>query len=318
MACRLNRHHDLRSWDSVDAMAALVARPILWVGSAREDVRTRSTWSNTSCTRPIGSPMPLVGSGIREIRVHTKLKHRVIYIAKFAEGVYVLHAFQKRTRRTARADIELARSRLKDVQGIEKADDLHEKEPESDRCHRVCLDEIHVHQHPCLREHRRRSRAAQAAQSAHRLARVREEEDRRHQRQNAQRVPRLRRDAHRRRHPLARGRRRRGPLGDRRAGGQRPRPSPRLPARRAHGAGRQRARLSRSVGRPLPPPPRLLLPLRVLRARRGRHGVQRHGDGDAPGGPHHQVAQARARLRGRAPTERPGRRCSRCRSSNHR
>jgi phage-related protein len=39
----------------------------------------------------------------------------VIYIASFAEGVYVLHAFEKKTRRTARRDLELARTRLREV-----------------------------------------------------------------------------------------------------------------------------------------------------------------------------------------------------------
>jgi len=38
-----------------------------------------------------------------------------IYIAKFEEAVYVLHAFEKRTRQTSRADIELARKRLADL-----------------------------------------------------------------------------------------------------------------------------------------------------------------------------------------------------------
>jgi phage-related protein len=43
------------------------------------------------------------------------LEHRVFYIAKFEEAVYVLHAFEKRTRQTPRADIELARKRLADL-----------------------------------------------------------------------------------------------------------------------------------------------------------------------------------------------------------
>jgi phage-related protein len=38
---------------------------------------------------------------------------RVIYVAKFEHAVYVLHAFQKKTRKTSRADIELAASRYK-------------------------------------------------------------------------------------------------------------------------------------------------------------------------------------------------------------
>jgi phage-related protein len=56
--------------------------------------------------------MPSVGLGVREIRVHTALGHRVLYIAKFDEAVYVLHAFQKRTQRTPKRDVELARQRL--------------------------------------------------------------------------------------------------------------------------------------------------------------------------------------------------------------
>ena len=56
--------------------------------------------------------MPGVGTGVSEIRIHTGTEHRVFYIAKFREAVYVLHAFQKRTRKTAKKDIELARWRL--------------------------------------------------------------------------------------------------------------------------------------------------------------------------------------------------------------
>lgn len=60
-------------------------------------------------------PMGAIGAGVREIRIHTKVEHRVIYIAKFAEAVYVLHAFEKKTRRTKPADVELARRRLAGV-----------------------------------------------------------------------------------------------------------------------------------------------------------------------------------------------------------
>lgn len=56
-------------------------------------------------------PMPSIGSGVYEIRVHTTLEHRVCYVAKFAEAVYVLHAFPKRTRKTSQHDLNLARQR---------------------------------------------------------------------------------------------------------------------------------------------------------------------------------------------------------------
>ena len=60
-------------------------------------------------------PMPSIGSGVREIRVRTGPQHRVLYLTKFDEAVYVLHAFQKKTRRTAKADLNLARRRLAEV-----------------------------------------------------------------------------------------------------------------------------------------------------------------------------------------------------------
>jgi len=43
--------------------------------------------------------LPTVGLGVREMRVHTGLEYRVIYLVKFEEAVYVLHAFEKRSRR---------------------------------------------------------------------------------------------------------------------------------------------------------------------------------------------------------------------------
>ena len=54
-----------------------------------------------------------VGPGVREIRIHTALEHRVLYVARFADAVYVLHAFEKRSRKTARDDVELARLRYR-------------------------------------------------------------------------------------------------------------------------------------------------------------------------------------------------------------
>lgn len=59
--------------------------------------------------------MPDVGAGVREIRLHVLGEWRVIYVASFADAVYVLHAFQKRSRKTRREDIELARRRFRQI-----------------------------------------------------------------------------------------------------------------------------------------------------------------------------------------------------------
>jgi phage-related protein len=58
-------------------------------------------------------PMPSVGLGVNELRVRTDTGFRVIYMAKFPEAVYVLHIFEKRSRKTSRADLELARTRFR-------------------------------------------------------------------------------------------------------------------------------------------------------------------------------------------------------------
>ena len=60
-------------------------------------------------------PMNEVGAGVREIRLHVLGEWRVLYVAKFVEAVYVLHAFQKKTQKTRREDIELARIRYRQI-----------------------------------------------------------------------------------------------------------------------------------------------------------------------------------------------------------
>jgi phage-related protein len=61
-------------------------------------------------------PMKTVGPGVRELRVRDAAgAFRVIYIATFADAIYVLHAFQKQTQRTAKRDLDVALSRLRDL-----------------------------------------------------------------------------------------------------------------------------------------------------------------------------------------------------------
>lgn len=60
-------------------------------------------------------PMPAVGAGAFEIRLHVLGEWRVIYVAKFKDAVYVLHAFHKKTQKTRKEDIELAARRYKQI-----------------------------------------------------------------------------------------------------------------------------------------------------------------------------------------------------------
>jgi len=58
-------------------------------------------------------PMPTIGKGVEEIRVRGDTgAYRVIYTARLADAVYVLHAFQKKTQTTSKRDIELAKQRF--------------------------------------------------------------------------------------------------------------------------------------------------------------------------------------------------------------
>ena len=99
---------------------------MLWLGTARDDLRgfpadARQVagfqlWRVQRGLEPNDwKPMPVVSLGVREIRVRTDLEHRVIYLAKFNEAVYVLHAFQKRSQRTPKPDLDLARQRLREL-----------------------------------------------------------------------------------------------------------------------------------------------------------------------------------------------------------
>lgn len=60
-------------------------------------------------------PMRAVGSGVKEIRIHVLGEWRVIYVAPRGEAVYVLPAFQKKSRKTSQQDIELARHRYRQI-----------------------------------------------------------------------------------------------------------------------------------------------------------------------------------------------------------
>jgi len=58
-------------------------------------------------------PMPTIGKGVEEIRVRDDSgAYRVIYTARLADAVYVLHAFQKKTQATSKRDMELAQQRF--------------------------------------------------------------------------------------------------------------------------------------------------------------------------------------------------------------
>ena len=99
-------------------------KPVIWLGDSREtirgfpdDVRKIAGFQLWRVQRGLEpndwKPMPSVGPGVQEIRIRTGTEHRVLYVAKFAEAVYVLHALEKQTRRAPKADLDLAGQRLR-------------------------------------------------------------------------------------------------------------------------------------------------------------------------------------------------------------
>ena len=100
-------------------------KPVRFVGSARNDLaafpkaaRTRAGYElfavQVGRNPDNWKPMASVGPGACEIRVRGPTgAYRVIYIARFVDAVYVLHAFQKKTQKTGRADLELAEQRYR-------------------------------------------------------------------------------------------------------------------------------------------------------------------------------------------------------------
>jgi phage-related protein len=61
-------------------------------------------------------PMPTIGKGVEEIRIRDDSGiYRVIYTARFADAVLVLHAFEKKSQRTSQRDIEIARARFREM-----------------------------------------------------------------------------------------------------------------------------------------------------------------------------------------------------------
>ena len=61
-------------------------------------------------------PIPTIGAGVREIRIRDAVgTYRVIYIATIIDAIHVLHAFTKKSQKTAQRDLDLAAARLRQL-----------------------------------------------------------------------------------------------------------------------------------------------------------------------------------------------------------
>lgn len=100
-------------------------KPLTFLGSSLDDLRempasVRQALGVELMTVQYGGqpsdfkPITAVGAGAYEIRYRDASgAFRVIYVAKQADAIYVLHAFQKKTQQTRKTDIDLAAKRYK-------------------------------------------------------------------------------------------------------------------------------------------------------------------------------------------------------------
>ncbi|MEW6184627.1 MAG: type II toxin-antitoxin system RelE/ParE family toxin [Thermodesulfobacteriota bacterium] len=103
-------------------------KPLIFLGTSLDDLRNFPNEARRAAGFELNAvqngldpsdwkPMPMIGSGVKEIRIHVLGEWRIFFIAKLQYAVYVLHAFHKKTRKTSRHDIDLARERFKQVGG---------------------------------------------------------------------------------------------------------------------------------------------------------------------------------------------------------
>src|SRR5262245_29426643 len=104
-------------------------KPLVWLGSSRRDLRAFPALARRLAGFQLRrvqqgldpddwKPMQTVGPGVREIRIHTTGAHRVFYVASHAEATYVLHAFEKKTRKTSARDLRIGRDRFRALEHL--------------------------------------------------------------------------------------------------------------------------------------------------------------------------------------------------------
>ena len=102
-------------------------KDLQWRGSSYKDLLSFPDESRRDAGYQLGfvqlgfepsdwKPMSSIGQGVKEIRIHVEGEFRVLYIAKFAEAIYVLHAFQKKTQKTPKRDIDIAKMRFRELE----------------------------------------------------------------------------------------------------------------------------------------------------------------------------------------------------------
>lgn len=115
---------------------AVAERPLIWIGSSRRDLRgfPREVRRNIGQalyaaqqgeTDPSAKPLRGLGGGsvLEIVADHHGDTWRAVYTVRFSEAVYVLHAFQKKSKRgiaTPKKDMDLIYHRLAEVERLHR------------------------------------------------------------------------------------------------------------------------------------------------------------------------------------------------------
>lgn len=117
-------------------MMSVPLKPVVWIGSSRKDLRAFPR----TVQRDMGIALLAVQYGIEPpsakalkgfggrsvlevVEDHAGDTYRAVYTVRFEGAVYVLHAFQKKSKKgisTPRAEIELIRRRLREAEAVHR------------------------------------------------------------------------------------------------------------------------------------------------------------------------------------------------------
>lgn len=98
-------------------------RPLIWLGTSLNNLKKFPVLVKKEAGHQFNSiqngfepddwkPFNDIGAGVKEIRIKdSEGIFRIIYVAKFKQGIYVLHSFQKKTQKTRKQDIDMAKAR---------------------------------------------------------------------------------------------------------------------------------------------------------------------------------------------------------------
>ncbi len=104
-------------------------KDVIWLGDSRKSTQGLPTAAKLAIGTQLmmvqngldpmdWKPMKTIGQGVREIRIRAGSSYRVIYTAQFRDTVYVLHVFEKKSQKTPKHDIDLAKQRFAELRRV--------------------------------------------------------------------------------------------------------------------------------------------------------------------------------------------------------